>query len=215
MTDWRHGAEMASSRGDVGGDSQFLEFAGRLTNGEQEATQVLLDRYSVRLVALARSRLGTRLRPKADPEDVFQSVLRTFFRRLGSGEIELRDWSTLSGLLSLLTLRKVQSYAQHYGAARRDPRREVALFLDEDGRVGPAIPDREPTPDEVATFVDLLETLLKGLDEQDRRFMQLMIAGESVAAIAVRQKCAERTVYRSLARVRQRLLMQQGGRDEK
>ena len=29
-----------------------------------------------------------------------------FFRRLGTGEIELRDWSGLSGLLSLLTLRK-------------------------------------------------------------------------------------------------------------
>src|SRR5687768_8087141 len=81
----------------------FIAFAERLRSGEDEAARELLDRYSAQLVALARRRLGARLALKVDADDVLQSVFRTFFRRLGVGHLVLRDWASLTGLLSLLT----------------------------------------------------------------------------------------------------------------
>ncbi len=183
----------------------FDEFAVRLRRGDDAATRELLSRFSVRLAALARERLGGRLGMRGDADDVVQSVMRTFFRQVGEGQLELRDWASLSGLLSLLTLRKCQRQAARHTAARRDVRIEVSLDGG-DGRMDVVVPDREPTPDEVAVFNDLLEWLLDGLADRDRRAVELIAAGTGLAETAESLRCSRRTVQRTLARVRQRLL---------
>ena len=177
----------------------FRDFANRLTAGDGEATSELLARFSARLVSLARRRLGPRLSVKADPEDVLQSVLRTFYRRLSVGEVQLRDWAALSGFLTVLTIRKCQRQAERHLAGKRDVRREAAAEAVFE------IPDREPTPAEAAVFADLLETLLNSLDEQDRKVVELFIAGEPANRIAERVGCSRRTVYRTVERLRERL----------
>lgn len=184
--------------------ASFQDFAGRLAAGRGDAAEELLARYSGRLAALARCRLNSKLATKMDPEDVVQSVFRTFFRRLGRGEFELTDWTSLSGLLSLLTLRRCHEAARFYATAGRDAAREVPL-LDEDGR-GPAIPDREATAEEVATFAELLAGVLDSLGPGDRDVLERLIAGESVAEVAERIGRVERTVYRKLDRIRDRLI---------
>jgi RNA polymerase sigma factor (sigma-70 family) len=182
----------------------FREFADRLLAGEDDATRELLSRYSSQLLALARRRLGPRLRVKEDPEDVLQSVLRTFFRRLDTGELDLRGWGGLWGILSLIALRKCQHREERYAAARRDVGREVSLSRD--GQlVHVRIPNRGPTPQEEATFADLITQLLRGMNERDRRAFEGLLAGEPAATVAARLGCSERTVQRTLLRVRQRL----------
>jgi RNA polymerase sigma factor (sigma-70 family) len=177
----------------------FRHFADRLAAGESDAASELLARFSARLVALARRKLGSRLSVKADPEDVLQSVLRTFYRRLSEGEVELRDWAALSGFLTLLTIRKCQRQAERHLSGKRDIRREAA--------VDPAfqIPDREPTPAEAAVFADLLESLLNALDDQDRQVIERFIAGDPANKIAEQIGCSRRTVYRTVERIRDRL----------
>lgn len=186
---------------------EFQAFADRLSSGEDGAAAALLDRYCTRLVALARTRLGSGLTAKADPEDVVQSVLRTFFRRLGTGEVELRDWSSLSSLLSLLTIRKCSRHQRRHLGATRDARREISLANPKRGNAFElSIPDREPTPEEVATFADLIAWLLAGLEERDSRAVELIVAGEEIDVVAGRLNRSRRTVYRSLERARRRLL---------
>ncbi|HEX6984312.1 MAG TPA: sigma-70 family RNA polymerase sigma factor [Planctomycetaceae bacterium] len=190
----------------------FRAFARRLVDGDDEAARELLARYAARLVALARRRIGPRLAAKADPEDVLQSVLRTFFRRLNAGEVELRGWGSLWGFLSLMTLRKCQHHEARYAAACRDVRAEVSLSLNDASGEPFAflIPDREPTPDEVAAFADEVAALLAVLDERDRRVVELLLDGEPTEAVADRVGCSERTVQRTAARLCRRLAARPG-----
>ena len=50
-----------------------------LRSGEQEAATDLYLRYSERLLKLARNNTSEKLAPRFDPEDVVQSVFRSFF----------------------------------------------------------------------------------------------------------------------------------------
>lgn len=184
----------------------FRDFADRLVGGEGAAASELLARYSARLLAIARGRLGPRLAAKADAEDMLQSVLRTLFRRLSADEVELRDWSSLEGLLALLTLRKCQRLERRYFSPTRNVRREMSLHGDVTGGPAVRVPDREPTPDEAAAFADLLETFLASLDEDDRRVVELVLAGEPVESAAKRVGRSRRTAYRVLERSRRELL---------
>jgi len=196
----------------VGDETAFRSFAARLARGRDladrdDAARELLARYAARLVAVSRRRLGPRLAAKVDAEDVLQSVLRTFFRRLDAGAVELRGWAGLWGYLSLTTLRKCQRAEEWYAAAGRDPGREVSI------RVGGgelAIPDRSPTPEEAAAFTDELEALLGGLDDQARETAELMLAGHSADAVAKRLGCSMRTVRRTFARIRQQARARRG-----
>ena len=47
------------------------------------------------LIGLARSHLGGVIRQKVDPEDVVQSVFRSFFQRNAQGNWNLDDWDSL------------------------------------------------------------------------------------------------------------------------
>lgn len=184
----------------------FVAFAERLRSGENQAAQELLTRYSARIVALARQRLDGRYAAKIDPDDVLQSVFRTFFRRLGGGDIDLRDWASLTGLLSLLTLRKCNGKKRALATAKRDTSLEVCLVDSEGEAFELQIPTREPTPDEVAAFTELLEYMLTNVDVREREILEMILAGHTIEEIASGIKRSRRTVQRSLARVRQSLL---------
>lgn len=188
---------------DAEADLAFREFADRLVTGESGAAHELLARYAAQLVAVARRRLGPRLRSKEDPEDVVQSVLRTFFRRLDSGEVDLRGWGSLWELLSLMTLRKCQRREERYHAGRRDVTREVSAAA-EPGRLILSVPERAPSPEEAAVFGELVEELFRGLSERDRAAVEGLLVGDSTCDVAGRLGCSERTVQRILLRVRQR-----------
>jgi len=70
----------------------FQDLIARLTAGEDAAATALFRRYGQRLIALARTRLDEAARRKLDPEDVVQSVFRSFFTRhrgraIGAGRL--------------------------------------------------------------------------------------------------------------------------------
>lgn len=188
-------------------ESTFREFADRLLAGEDAAARELLARYSTQLIGVARRRIGPRLRAKEDPEDVLQSVFRTFFRRLDAGEVDLQGWGSLWGLLSLMALRKCQHREERYSAARRDVTREVSLTPP--GRGAVAVPNREPSPEEVSAFTELVAGLARGLTGRDREVFEGLLAGEGSTALARRLGCSERTVQRTLLRVRQQLRLEE------
>lgn len=197
---------LAEPQSPGGSEVAFREFAGRLQRGEEGAARELLSRYSARLVALAQQRLGRRMMPKGDAEDVLQSVFRTFFRRIGEGRIELRNWESLSGLLSLLTLRKCCKQARAYQTAQRDVGLEVSLQGTGSDSFRIDVPDREPSPDEVVMFAELFERVLAGLEESDRETLERLLAGASVDEIAAKRNRSRRSVQRALARIRQQIM---------
>src|SRR5436189_1936996 len=112
--------------------------------------RALFERFSRRLIGLARGHLGGRLRYKVDPEDVVQSAFKSFFLRYGDGALAAEGWDGLWGLLTTITLRKCSDRVRYYTTEGRDLSREK-------GHAAPAEPwrdavDREPTPDEAAAL---------------------------------------------------------------
>lgn len=194
----------------MGEQTAFRDFARRLAGDSEPserdaAARELLARYAARLIALARVQMSPRLQMKVAPEDVLQSVLRTFFRRLDAGQVELRGWAGLWGFLSLATLRKCQTNAARYATASRDVAKEVSLAVEHGGSWELYVPDREPTPDEAAAFLDELESLLSGIDTRDREAVERVLAGESLPAAAAAARRPQRSVRRVFELVRKRL----------
>jgi RNA polymerase sigma-70 factor (ECF subfamily) len=180
----------------------------RLRRGDEDAAATIFARFTHRLIALARTHLTSAMRRKEDPEDVVQSVYRSFFRRHREGQFHLDTWDSLWAVLAVITVRKCGNRIEYFHAARRDLRREVSP-----ARAAQLSADwepltREPTPSEAATLNDLLGRLMCHLDDTDRRILALHLEGHTAEEIATRVHYSLRTVRRALESIR-RLLREQ------
>lgn len=188
--------------------SSFHELLRQLQHSENDAANEVVSRYASRLVALARARLSKRFQSRVDPEDVLQSVFRTFFRRQREGEFQLEGWDSLWSLLVVITLRKCGHQVERLQAGKRDVRREatVGAMEGDSGAEGEwQLEAHEPQPEEVAALTEMLEGLLSALNEQQREIVTLRLQGYTIAEVAEKVGRAERGVYRLLAEIRQRL----------
>jgi RNA polymerase sigma-70 factor (ECF subfamily) len=184
--------------------NSFAEFLDRLHNRDDAAAQELFGRFTHQLIALALRHIGAGLRHKVDPEDVVQSAYRSFFVRYSAGTLDVVNWNSLWGLLTLITVRKCADRAAYHRAECRDAAREVSPQGDE------AAPwqepfGREPTPLEAALLTETVERLLTGLDEEERPIVELSLQGYTTREISERLGRAERTVRLLREGVRHRL----------
>src|SRR5438105_260796 len=105
----------------------FDEFLTHLRNGDNQAAVEVCQRYGQRLWAQANTLLDRRLRGQMGPEDVVQSVLKSFFGRAAQGRFEFKDWDGVKGILTLLTARKCKRMSEQWRRQKRDVQREVRL----------------------------------------------------------------------------------------
>jgi RNA polymerase sigma-70 factor (ECF subfamily) len=150
----------------------------RLSLGIADDQRQLVERYTDRLLMVARHKLPERFRGRVDAEDIVQSVYRSFFGRLRRGEFALDDSADLWRLLIVMTLHKVNNTIKFHLRDRRDLRREEAL-AGESGRTC-AAPDATPGPEDVVILCDLLEKLLEGLPPAYRAMVTLRMEGNSI-----------------------------------
>jgi DNA-directed RNA polymerase specialized sigma24 family protein len=181
--------------------SSFAGLMDRLRARDPAAAEQVFRRFTARLLALAQSRLDPLLRRRLDPEDVVQSVLKSFFLRQAEGRWELGGWDGLWALLAAITVRKCARQAEQARAACRDVHREAGPGGG-DGWDGPSA---EPTPEEAVALVELVEELLQGVGERDRHIVALTLQGETPGRIAEQVGCSERKVYRIQEGLRQHL----------
>jgi RNA polymerase sigma-70 factor (ECF subfamily) len=182
----------------------FADLLARLDAHDPAAARALHARYTPRLVALARQRLGG-LRHKADPESAVQSALGSFFRRYDGGEFRLGDWDDLWGLLAVITARKAANRVRFLRQECRDVGREVPLAGGEPESGDGQLADPEPTPADAVALAELLGFALDGLSEQDRRVVEMLLAGHTIDETRAAVGCGERTVRRVRDRVRAKL----------
>ena len=69
-------------------DRSVDSFVKSLRDGDPTVTKEVFDQYVDRLVAMARKRISLRLAGRIDPEDIVQSVFRTFFHRAKQGQFQ-------------------------------------------------------------------------------------------------------------------------------
>jgi RNA polymerase sigma-70 factor (ECF subfamily) len=171
--------------------------------GDDQAARAIVERFTRRLIGLARSQLADRFQHRVDPEDVIQSVYKSFFLRYADGALGPEGWDGLWGLLTRITVRKCADRVRHLRAECRDLAREATPADD----LAPwrDVAGREPTPEEAVVLAETVERLLRGLEGDERGIAELSLQGYTTQEISAALGRAERSVRRLRERVRKRL----------
>jgi RNA polymerase sigma-70 factor (ECF subfamily) len=204
MTEHRPAGAEASADGPS--DRSLLR---RLQSGQADAATLLYLRYADRLHALAAAQCGADLAARVDPEDIVQSVFRTFFRRAARGDYDVPEGEELWKLFLVIGLNKIRATGAHHRAAKRD----VAATA-----TGPAFEEALQTRtarDEtaLATLRLVIAETLEALPASQRDIVVLRIEGYEVQEIAQRTQRSKRSVERALQDFRHKLggLIQETG----
>jgi DNA-directed RNA polymerase specialized sigma24 family protein len=191
-------------------DSSVSDWIAGLKFGDWEAAKKLWERYAVRLVELARWRLGDAPKGIADEEDIAQSVFRTVCQGAAAGRFEdLRTRDELWWLLMAVTKQKALDHVRSETAQKRGSGRvqcETALAADDDGSKAFML-DRlvgdDPTPDFLVMLEEQHGRLLSLLrDDHLRRIAVLRIEGYIVEEIASKLAVSTRSIERKLRLIR-------------
>jgi RNA polymerase sigma-70 factor (ECF subfamily) len=169
----------------------------RVRAGEQDAATALYLRYAGHLRAIAAAQTSPALATRVDPEDIVQSVFRTFFRRVGEDQYDVPAGDDLWRLFLVIALHKIRNAATHHRAAKRDIRQTVHIG-DEGRRVEAAEGDETG----LAVLRMVIDEALDRLPDGTRRIVELRIDGHEVAEIADRVGRSKRSVERVLQQFR-------------
>jgi len=174
----------------------------RFRAGDGDAATALYTRYAGRLLGLAAARTSPAVQTRLDPEDIVQSVFRTFFRRAALGEYEVPAGDELWKLFLVIGLCKIRTAAVHHTAAKRDVRQTAAgeAF---DAAVGTTTGSHDEVAERALRMT--IDELLVPLPEHYREVVRLRMDGFEVLDIAARTGRAKRSVERILQEFRRKL----------
>jgi RNA polymerase sigma-70 factor (ECF subfamily) len=173
----------------------------RFRRGQADASTALYLRYAERLRRLAAAQSSPALAQRVDPEDIVQSVFRTFFRRANLGHYTVPDGEEIWKLLLVIALNKIRTTGAYHRAAKRDVRRTSG------GAAFDRSLDSEPGQDESALNLlrMVVEEILENLPAAHRQMVELRIEGHEVAEIAAAVQRSKRSVERVLQDFRRQL----------
>jgi RNA polymerase sigma factor (sigma-70 family) len=187
-------------------DEHWQRMIAGLRAGDSVILGDFCRHYGELLHGLAQKHLPKALQRRVGPEDVVQSVCRTFLMRARRGEFQLTDGDDLWGLLCAITLTKVREQTRFHLRQRRGLDREQALSpAEESSGSGQQPVAAGADPADAAAFADQFQQLIAGLDEEERQVVDLKLQDCTHDEIAARLGCSERTVRRLLKRVQAHL----------
>lgn len=192
------------AREEAASDHSLLQ---RFRQGNPDAPSELYLRYATRLLALAEKQTKGDLARRVDPEDIVQSVFRTFFRRAAQGHYDVPLGEELWKLLLVIALNKVRAAGAFHRAARRDIRatRGAEALEGAEGR---------GRDEQALTILKLVvDELMAELPDAHRKIIEMRIEGHEVAEITAAVGRSMRSVERVLQQFRARLgrLIEGGG----
>jgi len=169
-------------------------------SGDERAAEVLLDRYSIRLVALVANRLNRRYQSAIDPSEVVQSAMGSFFDAARHSRIQVSGSVSLWRLLATFARRKMARSIERQSAIKRGGEQtRVSLETIESQLSESVDPD---SGDEAEQFV---ATLKAELPNDQFVIVEGLLAGQTQRELAESLGIDERTVRRRLSRVRELL----------
>jgi RNA polymerase sigma-70 factor, ECF subfamily len=173
----------------------------KLKDGHESAATALYQRYAGHLRALTARQSSAKLSARMDPDDIVQSVFRTFFRRVNTDQYEVPRGDDLWKLFLVIALNKIRNAAAHHTAAKRDVRQTVHIG-DSPVAVGTAVTADDA---DLTALRLVVEECVAGLPESSREMVRLRIDGHEVGDIAARTGGSERSVERVLQQFRDQL----------
>jgi DNA-directed RNA polymerase specialized sigma24 family protein len=190
---------------------EVTAWISQLSGGDEQAAQVIWNRYFGKLIRLADKRLRGISRRTADEEDVALSAMKSFFRGAQAGRFpRLTDRDDLWKVLVTITARKATAQRRLHLAQKRGAGkvRGESVF---DNRAGDPSPGgiwevfgQEPTADLAAQFAEEMERLLGLLEDESLREVALLkLEAYTNAEIAERLGRHRRSVERKLRVIRE------------
>jgi RNA polymerase sigma-70 factor (ECF subfamily) len=177
-----------------------------LRRGDPAVVREFWEQYGAMLHRVADRHLAEGMRRRVGPEDVVQSVCRTFFRRAQGNQFQLEDSEQLWRLLCAITLTKIREQTRYHLRQKRGLAQEQhAAPADDSSAAGFDLAAPGPSPAEAAEFADQFEQLLGSLDEEERQILDLKLQDCTHEEVAQRLGCSERTVRRVVKRLQSRL----------
>lgn len=170
-------------------------------SGQRDAATKLYLRYADRLQRLATAKTSPDLRTRFDPDDVVQSVFRTFFRRVSRGLYDVPPGDELWQLLLVLALNKIRKLATYHRAQKRDVRRTVGS---EDLEPSSGVASQHDANSlQILQFV--IDELMAELPDVQRKIVELRMQGLDADAISQQTERSKRTVERTVRDFRLKL----------
>ena len=166
-----------------------------LVHGRGTAAEDFIKAFGPALERIAAKNMTPALQQRVGPDDVFQSVCRTFFRRAQQGQFAVPDRESLWRLLCAITLNKVRMQARFHSAQRRGALESASLEQDDAQHPGVSV-------EEAVEFADAFGKILSSLGSAEGDVIRLKLDGYSHAEIAEQLQCTERTVGRLLVKAR-------------
>jgi len=103
-------------------DTQILD---AIRSGEDAALVTFLQSNQQPLLAFIRSRIGTQLQKKIEPEDILQEASMEALRVLG--QTDLSTWDPLHWLFQICERKIIDAHRRHFKSLKRAAGREAAL----------------------------------------------------------------------------------------
>jgi RNA polymerase sigma factor (sigma-70 family) len=175
----------------------MTDWLAKFLSAEPGFEQQVVERYSERLMALARRHLPDRMRRRVDPEDVLQSVYRSFFRRLNDGRFSFEESHDVWRLLAAMTFHKTINAVKYHQRTRRDVRREISLQANDDSEAM-NLAEVVPSDEDITVLFQCLEKLIANLPENYREIVVQRLEGKRIEEIAQAVNRSRRTVIRVL-----------------
>jgi RNA polymerase sigma factor (sigma-70 family) len=193
--------ELQSNETSMMRSSTMSDFLANIQATDSSFEQQLVQQYSARLIGLASRQMPDRVRRRLDPEDVVQSVYRSFFRRLNDGCFSFDESHDVWRLLAAMTFHKARNAVKYHQRTRRDVRRDVSLQSEDESSTEEGI-DANPGAEDINVLFGCLDQLLGGLPENHREIVVQRLEGKTIDQIARAVKRSRRTVMRILAGLR-------------
>ncbi len=177
----------------------------RFRGGKDDAATALYVRYAERLQRLADYQVSPQLAARIDPEEIVQSVFRTFFRRAGQGQYDVADHEDFWKLLLVMALNKIRTLGNFHHAFKRDLGKTKSLEI--------ANSDSFDLGESSVAYQVLrmtVEEVVAALPEEQQAIACLRIEGYEIDEIAEKTGRSKRSVERILQSFRRRLQISLG-----
>jgi RNA polymerase sigma-70 factor (ECF subfamily) len=163
-------------------DPAFADLIERVRGGDQDAAFELVRRYEPRIRRFVHGRMNdAQLRRVLDSQDIVQSALGEFFRRLNIGQFDLEKPEDLAKLLTVMARNKLRNKAK---AEHREKRGGDSKGL-YDNELLSALADSDSSPSHTAIQADLMDKVVDELSPAEREIFVKLRQGfkwEEIAA---------------------------------
>ncbi len=183
-----------------------LTLMNRYRAGDEQAAAELYNCYVERLIALARTRLSRKMGRRVGPDDIVQSVFRSFFTKARDGQFVFAESEDLWRLLSNITVTKVLRSVQRNRRGKRSIDLEESIMAPGASvRIPAEFVLNGPSPTHAVALLEEMEHVMSGLKPLYREVLEMRLRGDTTEVIAEQTSRSERTVRRVLEHIKELL----------